>query len=221
MKKKMMLALVTSLCFTLHAQLSNVYYVGQTMTESGMTVYVYDVDYNYMVQTMFFHSSTEIMPDGTPVYVYGLATNYAHTQTAAYNEIRGGPIGRVLDAYNEGNFFEDSQKLERIAEAMEDANAAYSTRLVWRDIVEQMITSSILSEPYYKVQGYEVETNPFDRIVSWQGRQEGLYFFNITDMIFSREELTGNVSIRNREGHLVYDGPVSANFLNNGNKSNP
>lgn len=40
MKKKKMLALVTSLCFTLHAQLSNVYYVGQTMIESGTTFYV-------------------------------------------------------------------------------------------------------------------------------------------------------------------------------------
>lgn len=40
MKKKKMLALVTSLCFTLHAQFSNVYYVGQTMIESGTTFYV-------------------------------------------------------------------------------------------------------------------------------------------------------------------------------------
>lgn len=209
-------ALVT---INLHAQLSNVFYVGQTMILNGMTSYVYDVDYNYAVQATFLHHDTKVIPGDTPMYIYLIVITYEHTQVAAYNEIRGGPIGRLLDAYSEGNSFEDSQKLGRITEAMEDVNATYSTRLVWRDVVEQMLTSGILSEPQYKVQGYEVRTNPFDRTVFWAGRIDSVYCFNISDAIFSSEELTGNISIRNREGYLVYDGPVS--IPPTGNKTHP
>lgn len=210
-------ALVT---INLHAQFSNVFYVGQRMILNGMTSYVYDVDYNYAVQATFLHHDTKVMPDGTPMYMYILITTYTHTQAAAYNEIRGGPIGRLLDAYSEGYSFDDIQKLGRIYKAIEDVNTAYSTRLVWRDIVEQMLTSGILSEPNYKVKDYEVNTIAHDRWVNWGGHQHGLYLFGISDIIFSSEELTGNISIRNGEGYLVYDGPVSI-LPPTGNKTHP
>lgn len=201
-----LIALMTS---SLYAQLSNVYYVGQTVILDGIPFYIYDVDYNYAVQSAFYHFRTETKPDGTPMYMYVLTTTYIHTQAAAYNEIRGGPIGRLLDAYSEGYSFDDIQKLGRIYKAIEDVNTAYSTRLVWRDIVEQMLTSGILSEPNYKVKDYEVNTIAHDRWVNWGGHQHGLYLFGFSDIIFSSEELTGNISIRNGEGYLVYDGPVS------------
>lgn len=210
-------ALVT---INLHAQFSNAYYIGQTVVLNGMTCYVYDVDYNYVVQVTFLHHDTKVMPGGTPMYMYILITTYTHTQAAAYNEIRGGPIGRLLDAYSEGNSFDDIQKLGRIYKAIEDVNTAYSTQLVWRDIVEQMLTSGILSEPNYKVKDYEVNTIAHDRRVNWVGHQHGLYTFGIGDIIFSSEELTGNISIRNGEGYLVYDGPVNI-LPPTGNKTHP